>query len=542
MADPGLAFLGGLTLDQFVAELVAGDPNLTPDAIQQILSAFPASAGITKQDISAAVAKVPAAQQAATAPGGASTGGTTPSPSTPATTPSTSSTDPTLAQLDAMPETTISAILGGGGSDSGEGGGESGGGGTDPAAAFHAMYTSQGQSGAPTYVPPAGTAHQSSGGNVATYQPYNRNTQGVAGPAAQATAAAAPPPQAAASGYSAPPPTDSGGGNAPGLNAQQTQNARTIIATGKALGVNDNGIITALAVAGVEANWQNYSNVNVPQSQNYPHQAVGSDHDSIGLFQQRPSTGWAHNIALGMDPVYQAAAFFGGSPNSSAPGLMDIRGWQNANPGVISQTVQGSAFPDRYAKYVSWANQIWSSLNGSTPGLALPFTPTKTGGYNWAQAAPAPKPQAPPVAAVGTYVPPTGSAKGAPQPAPPSWASPSNAQSRLNRANPTGPPPSYRGGRGVASAGGAPPPTPSQRPVRVAAPTQWNSPAYRVSTPYQQAQPQRPQYVPSSRPAPVESGGGTVSRNTAPTPASPPQSYVPASKPAGSGGGRSQAK
>ncbi len=63
-----------------------------------------------------------------------------------------------------------------------------------------------------------------------------------------------------------------------------------------------------------------------PESANYPNDGNGSDHDSLGLFQMRPQSGWG-TVAELMDPTYQAHAFFGGptGPNYPSPrGLLDI--------------------------------------------------------------------------------------------------------------------------------------------------------------------------------------------------------------------------
>ena len=45
-----------------------------------------------------------------------------------------------------------------------------------------------------------------------------------------------------------------------------------------------------------------------PESQDYPHQGVGWDHDSVGLFQQRSSSGWGAVGEL-MDPEFATRQF-----------------------------------------------------------------------------------------------------------------------------------------------------------------------------------------------------------------------------------------
>jgi len=61
------------------------------------------------------------------------------------------------------------------------------------------------------------------------------------------------------------------------LTAEMATNAKTIIRVGRSLGVPNYGLVVALAAAAQESGLRNL---------NY------GDRDSLGLFQQRPSTGW----------------------------------------------------------------------------------------------------------------------------------------------------------------------------------------------------------------------------------------------------------
>lgn len=157
-------------------------------------------------------------------------------------------------------------------------------------------------------------------------------------------------------------------GSAPaGLTAEQAANARIIIAVGKARGVPRRGWIIAIATSLQEARLLNYANSSVPVSLTYPHQAVGSDHDSVGLFQQRRASGWGSIKEL-MNPYYAARAFYGGPDVPPANrGLLDIPGWQRMPVTVAAQTVQVSAFPDAYADDAARAARIVSSLASTTP-------------------------------------------------------------------------------------------------------------------------------------------------------------------------------
>lgn len=142
-----------------------------------------------------------------------------------------------------------------------------------------------------------------------------------------------------------------GGGVADGavitrLTDEMATNARIIIQVGREMNIPNYGIVIALATAAQESTLRNL---------NY------GDRDSVGLFQQRPVSGWGTPQQI-MDPRYSTRAFFGG-PNSPTPGntrgLLDIAGWQNKSVAAAAQAVQISAFPDAYAK---WEVSAWNWL------------------------------------------------------------------------------------------------------------------------------------------------------------------------------------
>lgn len=131
-----------------------------------------------------------------------------------------------------------------------------------------------------------------------------------------------------------------------GLDAEQVQNARIIIQVGRDRGVPDRGIAIALATAMVESWIRNLD---------------WGDRDSLGLFQQRPSTGWGTPAQV-TDPAHAAALFYGGpgDPNGSATrGLLDIPGWESMRFTDAAQAVQISAFPERYGE---WEQQAYAWL------------------------------------------------------------------------------------------------------------------------------------------------------------------------------------
>lgn len=156
------------------------------------------------------------------------------------------------------------------------------------------------------------------------------------------------------------------------LNETQLTRAATIVNVGSSTtDVGRDGIIVALMAALTESSLRMLSNtVAYPSSGDHPHDGDGGDHDSLGLFQMRPSTGWGSIDDL-MDAEYQARAFYGGpnGPNHGSPrGLLDIDGWQNLPKGVAAQAVEVSAYPDRYATYEPVATAILNTLSTITSG------------------------------------------------------------------------------------------------------------------------------------------------------------------------------
>jgi murein DD-endopeptidase MepM/ murein hydrolase activator NlpD len=78
-----------------------------------------------------------------------------------------------------------------------------------------------------------------------------------------------------------------------------------------------------------------------------------NDHDSQGLFQQRPSAGWGSPAQV-RDPVYAATKFY--------DKLKTVDGWEKMSLTEAAQKVQISAYPDAYAKHEPLATQIVNQL------------------------------------------------------------------------------------------------------------------------------------------------------------------------------------
>ena len=158
------------------------------------------------------------------------------------------------------------------------------------------------------------------------------------------------------------------------LNQQQLTRAATIIAVGKSGNIPARGQLIAVMTALTESSLRVLSNIGAyPGSGEIPNEGDGSDHDSVGLFQQRPAAGWGTVENL-MDPVWSSRAFYGGpnGPNHGSPrGLLDIDDWQTMDPGAAAQAVQVSAYPDRYAVNQPVAEKVLVTLSGVSLDTAL---------------------------------------------------------------------------------------------------------------------------------------------------------------------------
>lgn len=133
------------------------------------------------------------------------------------------------------------------------------------------------------------------------------------------------------------------------LNAPQTENALMIIRIGRELGVSDRGIAIALATSMVESWLRNLD---------------WGDRDSLGLFQQRPSTGWGTADEI-RNRDYAIRTFFTGNTNPDGTmthGLLDVSGWETMRFSDAAQAVQKSAFPERYGQWEQASYQWLAQL------------------------------------------------------------------------------------------------------------------------------------------------------------------------------------
>ncbi|ROO60346.1 murein DD-endopeptidase MepM/ murein hydrolase activator NlpD [Micromonospora sp. Llam0] len=144
------------------------------------------------------------------------------------------------------------------------------------------------------------------------------------------------------------------------LDARQAANAVTIHQTAIALNLPARAAVIAIATAIQESNLRNLANSNVPASLQQPHEGVGHDHDSVGLFQQRPlppdGDGTWGTVAELMTPTIAATKFY--------QKMITITGWQSLPLTDVAQRVQRSAYPDAYATHEPRATAIITALAG----------------------------------------------------------------------------------------------------------------------------------------------------------------------------------
>ncbi|MET7948614.1 hypothetical protein [Micromonospora sp. NPDC005324] len=129
------------------------------------------------------------------------------------------------------------------------------------------------------------------------------------------------------------------------VNDEQAANVKAIIAATKKAGLPERAAVISIATSLQESKLENLG-----------HLGDMNDHDSLGLFQQRPSSGWGTPEQI-TDPAYSTTAFL--------KGLKQVDGWQDMPLTDAAQTVQVSAYPDAYAQWEQQANDLvaqhWNS-------------------------------------------------------------------------------------------------------------------------------------------------------------------------------------
>lgn len=144
--------------------------------------------------------------------------------------------------------------------------------------------------------------------------------------------------------------------------------ASAIIAEGQRRGITERGIVIALSTALVESGLKMYANAKVPESLQLPHDAVGSDAYSVGLFQQQVVRGangwWWGDAATCMDPAKSAGLFYDRLVKYTYNDPARTPGW-------FAAEIQRPAaqYRDRYDQRMAEAQAIYNRLAKQTDPL-----------------------------------------------------------------------------------------------------------------------------------------------------------------------------
>ncbi len=122
------------------------------------------------------------------------------------------------------------------------------------------------------------------------------------------------------------------------LDDEQKANAAAIVKASQDMHLPPRAAVIAVATSMQETKLHNYGDLGQT-----------NDHDSLGLFQQRPSSGWGSAQQL-TDPHYATTAFL--------KTLTQQPDWQHKPLTDAAQTVQVSAFGDRYAQWEKQAADL----------------------------------------------------------------------------------------------------------------------------------------------------------------------------------------
>jgi cell wall-associated NlpC family hydrolase len=135
---------------------------------------------------------------------------------------------------------------------------------------------------------------------------------------------------------------------ASGYDNEQLTNAAIIVSVGAGRGIPPRGLIIAVATAIQESSLRNLGDLG-----------PNNDHDSLGLFQQRPSQGWGTPEQI-MDPVYASNKFY--------DKLLTIPGWEQLPLAEAAQAVQVSRTPGAFAKWEPDATALVALTIGMSGG------------------------------------------------------------------------------------------------------------------------------------------------------------------------------
>ncbi|MFY1670584.1 hypothetical protein ACN27G_11555 [Plantactinospora sp. WMMB334] len=122
------------------------------------------------------------------------------------------------------------------------------------------------------------------------------------------------------------------------ISPERAASVEAIVAATKKAGLDERAAVIAVGTSLQESKLENLG-----------HLGDRNDHDSQGLFQQRPSSGWG-TVEQITDPEYATTAFL--------KGLRQVDGWHELPLTVAAQKVQVSAYPDAYAKWEDQAADL----------------------------------------------------------------------------------------------------------------------------------------------------------------------------------------
>ncbi|KAI0190565.1 peptidase M23B [Astrocystis sublimbata] len=145
-----------------------------------------------------------------------------------------------------------------------------------------------------------------------------------------------------------------GGGSLPGLDDVQSRNANDAMGEVRAEGLSRQACLAAISTALQESTLHIYANNVVPESLNYPHDIVGGDQDSIGMYQQRPQ--WYPDIAADMSAA--------GSTRQFLAAMVAISGWETMEISALDQAVQKAEAGNLYAQRIPLATQVCDAYGG----------------------------------------------------------------------------------------------------------------------------------------------------------------------------------
>lgn len=166
--------------------------------------------------------------------------------------------------------------------------------------------------------------------------------------------------------------------------------AREVIRAGRDMGISPRGIVIGLATVIVEAGLpiRMWANQKVPESLLLPHDSVGSDGLSVGIFQQQVRRGvtgewWWADCATCMDPYRSAGLFF-----ARLKKLNYATATSDVAAGAIAQAIQRSAFPDRYGERMPEARALLAQLTTTGATVATYYDSDRSSEFGFGSARP----------------------------------------------------------------------------------------------------------------------------------------------------------